>query len=427
MKVVVLAHVPPPHHGQSYMTQLMIEGFQNQSPPTLYHVNARFSATLSDIGTMQWLKAFKIILYILQALWLRFRYHADILYYIPAPPSKSPIIRDWIFMATLRPFFRHLVLHHRAMGLGLWAQQQAHNSGLKACAAKLTQQLLSKASLSLILTEASHEDAAYFQPKLITHVPNGRPDPCQDFETAILPERESRLQQRIQISNEQRTPVATNPACAGEGGKNQEPGTEQASQIFYFRCLFLAHCTEEKGIFDAIEAVALVNQKLKTKNQALQVVLDVAGQFLSRDERQRFEDRIQEPDLIIPTEPSSCAVHYVGFANYEKKIELLSDADCMLFPTYYRGEAMPGVILEALAFGLPVVTTNWRCVDQLLPTGARFSAPIQSPEMLAEQILQLLDFTHFLSLRNHFKTNYSREMFLQRMREAFLSISHSDD
>jgi hypothetical protein len=27
MKVVVFAHTPPPHHGQSYMVQLMLEGF----------------------------------------------------------------------------------------------------------------------------------------------------------------------------------------------------------------------------------------------------------------------------------------------------------------------------------------------------------------------------------------------------------------
>ncbi len=27
MKLLVFAHTPPPHHGQSYMVQLMLEGF----------------------------------------------------------------------------------------------------------------------------------------------------------------------------------------------------------------------------------------------------------------------------------------------------------------------------------------------------------------------------------------------------------------
>ena len=54
MKLLVFAHTPPPHHGQSYMVKLMLDGFGDdwhqrraKSPGAFgiecYHVNARFS------------------------------------------------------------------------------------------------------------------------------------------------------------------------------------------------------------------------------------------------------------------------------------------------------------------------------------------------------------------------------------------------
>ena len=64
MKLLVFAHTPPPHHGQSYMVQLMLAGFggdarkKNSTTPSAhgiecYHVNARFSRGLEDIGEFQ--------------------------------------------------------------------------------------------------------------------------------------------------------------------------------------------------------------------------------------------------------------------------------------------------------------------------------------------------------------------------------------
>src|SRR5882757_9455216 len=59
MKLLVFAHTPP-HHGQSYMVKLMLEGFggdrrrQKQKRSSAfdiecYHVNARFSKSLEDV------------------------------------------------------------------------------------------------------------------------------------------------------------------------------------------------------------------------------------------------------------------------------------------------------------------------------------------------------------------------------------------
>ena len=45
---------------------------------------------------------------------------------------------------------------------------------------------------------------------------------------------------------------------------------------------------------------------------------------------------------------------------------LLARFDALLFPSYYPGEGYPGVIIEALQSGMPVVTTYWRSLPELI-------------------------------------------------------------
>src|SRR5271166_4035118 len=136
MKLIVFAHTPPPHHGQSYMVQLMLNGFggdhrrrgaptSEPSSPygiTCYHVNAQVSKELEDIGDFRLGKLFLLIGYCIQAVWCRWRYGVTTLYYIPAPGKPSALYRDWLVMFLCRPFFKRIILHWHAAGLAKWLE-----------------------------------------------------------------------------------------------------------------------------------------------------------------------------------------------------------------------------------------------------------------------------------------------------------------
>src|SRR5882672_2802577 len=135
MKLLVFAHTPPPHHGQSYMVQLMLAGFGGDarklapgaaSPFGIecYHVNARFSRGLEDIGEFQGAKIFLIFWFCLQAVWLRFRHGVDTFYYVPAPGKRVALYRDWLVMLLCRPFFKGVILHWHAAGLAKWLETE---------------------------------------------------------------------------------------------------------------------------------------------------------------------------------------------------------------------------------------------------------------------------------------------------------------
>ena len=48
-KILVFAHVPPPHHGQSVMVQVMLEGLRADARFEVLHVDARVSDDLEDV------------------------------------------------------------------------------------------------------------------------------------------------------------------------------------------------------------------------------------------------------------------------------------------------------------------------------------------------------------------------------------------
>src|SRR5437870_2071919 len=145
MKLLVFAHKPPPHHGQSYMVQLLLERLggdqrarpkshhaQPPGPPAprppvqCYHVDCRFSDDLQDIGRVRPQKLFRLVRYCLEAGWCRLRYGVRNFLYVPAPGLRSALYRDWVVMAFCRPLFRRRIYYWHAAGLADWLRTQAY-------------------------------------------------------------------------------------------------------------------------------------------------------------------------------------------------------------------------------------------------------------------------------------------------------------
>jgi glycosyltransferase involved in cell wall biosynthesis len=424
MKLLIFAHTPPPHHGQSYMVELMLAGFggdrreaarpaeaadalassdQQALGIECYHINARLSASPTDIGGIRVGKILRLLLYCLEAIWCRFRYGVRTIYFIPAPAKRSAIYRDWVVMWFCRPFFERVVLHWHAIGLGEWTR--AAGSSQRAWEQRLTRRLLRGADLSIVATEFNAADAAVFEPKQIEVVPNGVPDPCPDFGETILPRRRERLQAR-----------------------RAAPGrTDDGSTAVEFRVLFLAHCTREKGLFDALDGVALANSQLRRMRSRLRLRLTVAGEFVSGAEEAEFRERIAQPDLQVDdggVTASRDVVTYAGFVTGRAKWSLFADADCFCFPTYYTAESFGLVVVEALAFGLPVVTTHWRGLPELLPKGSHV-VPIRDPKAVGESLIQATPCDDWAAIRQHFLARYLFAAHLGRLAGA-LRLAASD-
>jgi glycosyltransferase involved in cell wall biosynthesis len=123
---------------------------------------------------------------------------------------------------------------------------------------------------------------------------------------------------------------------------------ERPERKFSGRCIYIGQVKAEKGIFDIIEAL----------RDRKEFSCDFYGQILDRDNERFFREIDSCP---------SC--RYMGTLQSEKIVETLGTYDVLLLPTYHQGEGYPAVILEAFAAGVPVITTEWKAIPELVKDG----------------------------------------------------------
>jgi glycosyltransferase involved in cell wall biosynthesis len=422
MKLLVFAHTPPPHHGQSYMVQLMLHGFggdhrrrKNFVPRNpagdvhrlqCYHVNNRLSKRLEDIGEIHGTKLFLLFAHCLEAVWCRFRYGVTNFYYIPAPGKKSALYRDWLVMLLCRPFFKTTILHWHAAGLAKWLE-----TAVQIRTRSLTYRLMKRMDLSIVLSNYNRADAEKLFPRRVRIVGNGIPDPCPDFEQTVRP------RQRARNAARQKLLAGQSLAAADLENTGGDPRL--------FQVLFLAHCTREKGLFDTLDGVALANAQLARARSPIRVHLTVAGEFMNAREEAEYQERSHLPDLHgAGGQP---CVNYLGFAAGETKRRAFADSDCFCFPTYYYAESFGLVVLEAMAFGLPSIVSRWRTIPELMPSNHPGLIPPRQPAIIATTLVALLAQPFGESLREHFLQHFALEQYLAALATALHSVAQPPD
>ena len=98
-----------------------------------------------------------------------------------------------------------------------------------------------------------------------------------------------------------------------------------------------------------------------------------------------------EAERVIRERGLQQHVSFVGVVSGERKWQLLVDADALVFPTYYYMEVHPLVVVEALRAGLPVVSTKWAAIPEMIEDGVNgLLAKPQDADDLAEKILRVI-------------------------------------
>lgn len=398
LRLLVMAHTPPPHHGQSMIVQQLVEGLRREHGATIDCdlLDIRFSGDIADIGQFSVRKLTLLLSYCL-ALWRRCRRsRPDVIYYVPAPGKRSAVYRDWALVGLARLLRVPVMFHWLAGGLDEW-----HSSSANAIERAVSRKVYCGIDLSLVPVRALESCAMSFAPKRLAILSTGIPDPCPDFAESVLPLRRARLKERTQAS---------------------------ASRV-EFRALFMAHCTEDKGLFDAILAVGEANRTLAAQSSSVWVSFDVYGEFAREDERQRFLALQDETNRFIAglrpglERPS---VRHLGVVRGAEKREAMIRADVLCFPSYYSAEVIPTVILDAMAYGLPVITTKWRGIPELLPVGALPPCEPRAIPAISSALVSAVSFADFESHRLRFLECFTREHFLRRVVFALRSLAVCD-
>jgi glycosyltransferase involved in cell wall biosynthesis len=152
------------------------------------------------------------------------------------------------------------------------------------------------------------------------------------------------------------------------------PGNE--FKKFNNKILYLANLQSSKGIEDFINALVILKQEHKTEFSA-----DVVGMW--RDEKTKSTCVKIVNDFLLP-------VNFFPPAIKEEKYKFYSNADIFVFPPR-EPEGHPWVIVEAMAFGLPIISTNQGAIRESVIDGENgFIVESNNPGQIADKINYLL-------------------------------------
>lgn len=134
--------------------------------------------------------------------------------------------------------------------------------------------------------------------------------------------------------------------------------------------IYMGVMKKEKGIYDLLDAVKIIDDKLASNIQLLLCGNDLEGDIL---------DRIADLGL-------SHRIKCLGWISGKEKDQIYQNAMLAVLPSYFEGLSM--AVIEAMANGIPILTTNISTMPEVLGENCKLVNP-GDVEALAESILEL--------------------------------------
>ena len=367
IKVLVVGQTPPPFHGQSVMIQMLVDG--PIAGVKVHHLRMAFSSSLDQVGRFQIGKVFHLFYLIVAIFWIRFRYRIRVLYYPPTGPNRIPLIRDTLLLISTRWLFHRTVFHFQASGI---SELISKLPGWQQFFIRLA---MLRPDAAIQLSERTVADASFLEAKQIYYVPNA----ADDYADCI----------------------------------SRSPG--MAIPIETTRILYVGTVCEEKGILVLLDAL---KDLLK---DCPEIHLDIVGGFQPSD----FETVVRTRLNLLSLE-SVVTIH--GQKIGDEKWKMFSNADLFCFPTYYPSEGFPCVLVEAMSFSLPIVSTHWRGIPSIVENGITgLLVQTRNSDGLALSISSLVKNPKLRSEMGHqgrlrYEREFTRPRHLESMARVFADV-----
>lgn len=181
------------------------------------------------------------------------------------------------------------------------------------------------------------------------------------------------------------------------------------------RLLFLSNLIESKGVYVLLDACKIL------KDKGYKFVCDFVGGVTKEIDQPVFEAAVKERKI------DECVV-YQGPKYGNEKHRVFANADIFVFPTYYFNECFPLVLLEAMQYHLPIVTSNEGGIPDVVEDG--FNGYICQRKDVNSLVLALEKLLNDKKLREDmgvngyqiYKNKFTLEAFEKNMNDILQSL-----
>jgi len=167
------------------------------------------------------------------------------------------------------------------------------------------------------------------------------------------------------------------------------------------KLVFFSRIVPDKGVPELIQTAELLPDDYQ---------LDVYGPL--------------DPNYYTTNPFKNTKVHYKGIKHPDKVVETLLQYDVLLMPTYIKREGYPGIIIEALSAGIPVITTDCCVMSEMIKDGYNgFLVKIKDAKALTDAILRFNEKNYLEFRQNALKSfdKFNSEVVFQKIVKAYLN------
>jgi glycosyltransferase involved in cell wall biosynthesis len=299
-KLLCILHCSPPVHGASKVGDFISKSKKLDKEFDCKFITIKSSDTIEDIGKISLKKIYLIVQLYIKVLITLIIFRPDKIYFTASIHSVA-FYRD-LLLSTLWKCYKlfkytDVYYHYHTKGVDKFISSSRYNFKLTNFFIKDVHIVL----LSPLLKDDFRKVSGY---KDILFLPNGVENSYNNkiFEKYILDKK-----------------------------------------ITTINILYLSNMIKSKGYF---EVMKLANT-YKDKNYHFHF----AGGWQNREDEKDFFTFIKNNRL-------EKIIHFHGFVNGVEKKRLFEEANIFIFPTKYENEAFPLSLLEALSYGLPIISTD---------------------------------------------------------------------
>ena len=174
--------------------------------------------------------------------------------------------------------------------------------------------------------------------------------------------------------------------------------------------LFLGNMEKRKGGLDLVFATAIA------LGRGFNGIVSLAGAETAIGQREEIERRIRE---------SNCGSNFrlLDSISGQRKNRELVAADCLVLPSYVEG--LPMAILEGMAYGLPIISTNVGAIPEVISDGVEgFLIEPGDVEALADRMVLLGSDVNLRqqmgrAARRRVQEHYSLEAMVERLMNIY--------
>jgi glycosyltransferase involved in cell wall biosynthesis len=181
------------------------------------------------------------------------------------------------------------------------------------------------------------------------------------------------------------------------------------------KLVYLSNIMSSKGVFELINAFDELSKKYDN------VYLNIAGGYMA-DEYMSMEEVKTKFTLKVK---KNSRIKYIGKVFGEQKIKLLQSSDIFVLPSYYKSEAFPISIIEAMACSNAIITTNYKYLPEVVNDKNGILVEPKSVESLKrglESLLNNLDKIKKIQIHNKYEAQrkYSLDNYLNNLNKLVL-------